>query len=193
MQVMQPNLRTPQTIYYLPGRGGQLATGLGQALSDRGFELAGRETRGDFNRLSFADQVKLVAHDLQAQFWHEHSRVIANSFGAYLFLHAQALLSAYPGRVLLLSPIVGEFADETSRTFFSPPYPNRLMQLAKTKTFASPRDAQIHVGELDWQSVPAHVERFGSLIDIPVTVVPKAGHMLPKDYVGGVLDGWLQH
>jgi transposase InsO family protein len=36
------------TVYYLPGYGGQLATGLGQGLIDRGFHVAGRETRDDF-------------------------------------------------------------------------------------------------------------------------------------------------
>jgi hypothetical protein len=37
-----------KTVYYLPGYGGQLGTGLGRALMDRGFDVAGRETRGDF-------------------------------------------------------------------------------------------------------------------------------------------------
>lgn len=40
-----------QTVYYLPGFGGQLATGLGQGLMDRGFDVTGRETRGDFRDL----------------------------------------------------------------------------------------------------------------------------------------------
>ena len=40
-----------RTVYYLPGHGGQLATGLGQGLMDRGFHVAGRETRGDFRSL----------------------------------------------------------------------------------------------------------------------------------------------
>jgi hypothetical protein len=28
-------------------------------------------------------------------------------------------------------------------------------------------------------------------VGVPVTVVPQAGHMLPKDYVTTVLDRWL--
>lgn len=35
-----------KTVYYLPGAGGQLSTGLGQGLMDRGFDVTGRETRG---------------------------------------------------------------------------------------------------------------------------------------------------
>jgi hypothetical protein len=51
-------------IYYLPGWAGHLSTGLGQALMDRGFDVTGRETRGDFKDLSFTDQVETVKEDL---------------------------------------------------------------------------------------------------------------------------------
>lgn len=190
-QFMQENLNIPNKIFYLPGRGGQLTTGLGQALLERGFEVQGRETRGEFNQLSFAQQVGLIASDLETAFWDEGSLVIANSFGAYLFLHAQVMLPPCPGWILLLSPIVGEFANEQTQTVFSPPYPKRLMELATAKKYPSPRNAQIHVGELDWQSVPDNVEQFGLLTNIPVTVVRGAGHMLPKEYVASVLDDWF--
>ena len=57
-----------RTIYYLPGYGGQLGTGLGQGLMDRGFDVTGRETRGDFRNLPFDEQVQTVMQDLQDQF-----------------------------------------------------------------------------------------------------------------------------
>lgn len=66
----------------------------------------GRETVGDFNRLRFADQLEAVKTDLMEQFWHPDGLVIANSYGGYLFLHAQLDLDAFPGRVLLLSPVI---------------------------------------------------------------------------------------
>jgi uncharacterized protein len=37
--------------------------------------------------------------------------VVCNSFGAYLFLRAQAGMSPFPGHLLLLSPIVGNFVN----------------------------------------------------------------------------------
>jgi len=86
-----------KSIYYLPGWGGHLNTGLGQALISRGFDITGRETRGGFKDLGFNVQVSQVAQDLQDHFWTTESKVIANSFGGYLFLHAQALLTPYPG------------------------------------------------------------------------------------------------
>ena len=185
------NTTMNNTIYYLPGHGGRLATGLGEALTARGFDIAGRETRDDFRALPFSEQVSLVANDLQTTFWNPDSRVIANSFGAYLFLHAQASMMPFPGRVLLLSPIVGEFADTSTDTFFSPPYPRKLRELAAAGSFPTPCDAQIHVGSEDWQSVPDNVKQFGIATGIPVTVVESAGHMLPKAYVGRLLDDWL--
>ncbi len=179
------------TIYYLPGYGGQLGTGLGQGLMDRGFDVTGRETRGDFRYLPFAEQVKAIVQDLHDHFWHEQAQVVCNSFGSYLFLHAQAELPAFVGRVLLLSPIVGEFTNENARTSFSPPRPDRLKQLAEVGQFMVPASCEIHVGEEDWQSIPANVQAFGRLTGIPVTVVPKGGHDLGKEYVGPLLDRWL--
>ena len=180
-----------RTIYYLPGYGGQLGTGLGMGLMERGFDVAGRETRGDFQSLHFDEQVKAVVQDLQDHFWHEEAQVVCNSFGSYLFLHAQAQLPAFVGRVLLLSPIVGEFTNELARTSFSPPRPKQLKELAETGRFTAPANCEIHVGEEDWQSIPASVQTFGRLTGIPVTVVPGGGHDLGKDYVGPLLDRWL--
>jgi hypothetical protein len=185
-----PNLLT-NTLYYLPGYGGQLATGLGRALMDRGFDVTGRETRGDFRRLPFDEQIATVGQDLKDHFWHEEARVICNSFGAYLFLHAQTQLPSFPGRVLLLSPIVGEFTNVQARTSFSPPRPTRLKDLAEAGDLTVPRECEMHVGEEDWQSIPANVQALGRLTRIPVNVVAGGGHDLGKDYVGPLLDRWL--
>ncbi len=180
-----------KTIYYLPGHGGQLGTGLGQALLERGFDVAGRATVGEFRQLPFSEQVDAVAHDLRTLFWQNSAQVVANSFGAYLFLHAQAQLDPYIGNVLLLSPIVGEFSDEVSMTSFSPPRAGKLLELAKSRAYPAPKHCEIHVGEDDWQSNPINVATLASLIGVKVTVVPGAGHMLEKAYVGPLLDRWI--
>lgn len=180
-----------RTVYYLPGYGGQLATGLGQGLLSRGFEVAGRETRGEFRDLPFQDQIETIVSDLQAHFWHRDTRVVCNSFGAYLFLHAQAQMQPFIGRVLLLAPIVGEFTNDLTRTSFSPPRPTKLRELAMSGAFNTPRRCEIHVGQEDWQSIPANVQAFGQALGIPVTVVPGGGHDLGKEYVSPLLDKWL--
>jgi pimeloyl-ACP methyl ester carboxylesterase len=178
-------------IYYLPGRGGRLQTGLGEALLSRGLNISGRETLGDFAKLRFAEQIEHVAHNLKAHFWHDDAMVVANSFGAYLFLHAQTLMATFPGRVLLLSPIVGEFANSESQTFFVPPRARQLMALVQAGQYHSPKHCEIHVGEQDWQRNPDNVQALAKLMAWHVTVVPEAGHMLPKTYVGALLDRWI--
>ena len=179
------------SIYYLPGHGGRLSTGLGENLLGRGLDVSGRETVGEFLALTFKEQVELVAEDLRSFYWHPTAHVIANSFGAYLFLHAQALLPPFIGKVLLLSPIVGEFAEEGASIGFIPPRADRLLKLAQAGTYPTPMQCEIHVGAQDWQSNPDNVVRFAQLLGLPVTVVPDTGHMLGKQYVGGVLDRWL--
>ena len=185
-------VKTAETVYYLPGHGGLIRTGLGQALLDRGYDVTGRETVGEFKSLGFQTQVQTVASDLREYFWRENARVIANSFGAYLFLHAQALIGEpYIGKVVLLSPIVGEFAndDETRPMNFIPPYAEKLLELASTGKFPAPLNCEIHTGSEDWQSC-ANSKAFGAMVGIKVHVVEGAGHMLPKEYLSNLLNQW---
>lgn len=42
-------------VYYLPGVGGRLLTGLGEGLRDRGVGVKGRELHGEFKALSFQE------------------------------------------------------------------------------------------------------------------------------------------
>ena len=184
-------MNSSSPIYYLPGRGGRLDAGLGTALVERNLLVSGRETVGEFAGLSFQEQIELVAQDIQEEFWHKEAKILANSFGAYLFLHAQTLMPAYVGKVLLLSPIVGEFSNNETGTHFVPPRSRKLKELAQANKFPTPQSCEIHVGEQDWQSNPEHISEFGRLLNISVTVVPRAGHMLPKKYVTTVLDQWL--
>jgi hypothetical protein len=180
-----------QTIYYLTGMRGRLAEGLGGELSRRGLQVSGRELSGDFRRLTFQEQIDAVVQDLVSDHWREDASVVANSFGAYLFLHAQAQLPRYTGKVLLLSPKVGEFANEETMMGFIPPRSQRLAELIGSGQFNSPQHCEIHVGAKDWQSNPNAVSRLGDAIGASVFVVDDAGHSLPKSYVQATVDRWL--
>lgn len=180
-----------EIVYYLPGWGGRLNTGLGQGLMERGFDVSGRETREQFRDLPFLEQVQLVANDLQNYFWTPKSKVVANSFGAYLFLNALPLLPPYIGKVLLLSPIIGTFEDEATARTFEPPYPERLKQLLDEGKIPRPMKIEVHTGSEDWQSSPAGVTSFFAKLEVPVTIAEGRGHMLGADYVGNLLDSWL--
>ena len=179
-------------VYYLTGMGGRLDSGLGQGLLSRGLEVAGRELVGEFRKLDFQDQIELIVEDLHSNFWQEDAHVIANSFGAYLFLHAQAQMKPYIGRVILLSPIVGEFSNEDTHMNFIPPRAEKLLRLAEDGIYPIPKTCEVHVGSEDWQANPDNVSKFGALVGLDVHVVQNAGYMLPKAYVGGLLDARLK-
>lgn len=181
-----------KTIYYLPGRGGQITTGLGEGLRQRGCSVKGRETLGTFRDLSFQGQIDTVCADLQESFWNEDAHVVAVSYGAYLFLHAQSQMPPYPGCVLLLSPIIGQFANDEIQLGFIPPRAKRLQQLADAGGYTSPQNCHIHVGSEDWQSNPEAVAAFGAKVGIPVTIANGRKHQLGADYVGPLLDDWLK-
>lgn len=133
----------------------------------------------------------MIAEDIKHGFWNENSLVVANSFGAYLFLHAQTLLDPFPGKVLLLSPIFGATVAPGNGPGFSPPFAKRLLQLAQGGKLTKLSRCKIHVGESDWKSEPEKVGHFGEHAGIPVTVVPGGGHILDKGYVSDQLDRWL--
>lgn len=182
-----------KTVYYLTGMNGRLSTGLGAALLSRGVDVAGRELVGDFKNSSFQDQIDIVCDDLENHFSSKDSFVVANSFGAYLFLHAQANLNkTYEANVLLLSPIVGEFANEETLMSFIPPRSTLLSEVAELGKFPCLSNCEIHVGSEDWQSNPKNVKVFADLVGLKFHVVQGGGHMLPKDYVANVLDRWLR-
>ena len=180
-----------QVLYYLPGRGGKLDSALGKELMRRGFDVAGRSTTGEFNELSFSDQVRTIANDLETGFWHEDTRVVANSFGAYLFLHAQGLMSPFVGKVLLLSPIVGEFTNDEKMMSFVPPKSEELKALVNSGNYPTPHHIEMHVGSEDWQSNPDSVKALATKLAVNYAVVPSEGHSLSKAYVATILDRWL--
>jgi hypothetical protein len=180
-----------KSIYYLPGANGRIDTGLGEALTSRGFGVSGRATVGEFRQLYFQEQIDLIATDLQTNFWTDESMVICNSYGAYLFLNVQGQLPPYIGRVLILSPILGVFENVLKGQTFFPPRADRLINQVRNGGYPAPLCAEIHVGSEDWQSPPAIVKEFGALVGCPVYIAPGKGHMLGKDYVGAVLDHWL--
>ena len=83
----------------------------------------------------------------------------------------------------MLSPIVGEFSSEEISMGFIPPYADRLSELASGNPYPAPLNCPFDVGSEDWQSNPKNITKFANLLGLPVTVLPNAGHQLPKDYV----------
>jgi len=143
---------------------------------------------GDFKKLDFNDQVITIANDIKEHFWREDAKIIANSFGGYLFFHALSKLDPYIGKILLLSPIIVEFSSEEISTRFVPLYADRLSELASSNQYPAPVNCSFHGDSAYWHSNPEYVTKFASLLGLPVTVVPSKGHQLPIAYVSDLLD-----
>lgn len=181
-------------IYYLPGAHGRLESGLGVGLIERGLRVYGRATVDEFRQYAFDDQTALIRSDLRApEWWNSSSLVITNSYGSYLFLNAQLHMPSFPGRVLMLSPILGSFESTERAQTFVPPYADRLMKAVRDGIFPKLDQLEVHVGSEDWQSPPGLTCEFAKLIGASVTIAAGRGHMLGKDYVGPVLDRWLSN
>jgi hypothetical protein len=88
-----------------------------------------------------------------------------------------------PVKVLLLSPILGEFKDDSMSRGFIPPRAGKLVRLVREGSYPAPRRSEVHFRSDDWQSQPEVVTQFGNLTGIAVTVYQGQGHYLGKDYV----------
>lgn len=178
-------------IYLLPGRGRALHEGLGLALTQRGFDVKGRAYLGSFSQLTFTEQIALIQSDLESEFWTPDAKIIAVSYGAYLYLNAQIYMRPFVGKVLLLSPVVGEVVNLTLGRYFIPPSADKIKQATATSQFPLPASLEIHVGEEDWQSPLEQVKDLSAKWGTKLNIVNSAGHTLPKDYVSSVLDKFL--
>lgn len=179
------------TVYYLTGRGGQLHTGVGQGLLDRGYSVSGRASSGKFDTLPIKTQIELIQHDLQGRFWHQHALILAVSYGAYLLMQTLVHLEPYPGSILILPPVLGGINNGEQMRYFSPPRADKLQQHIENHQFPKPRQLEIHVGDSDWQSPFQLAQHFAQALNGHCVVVPNTGHDLGKEYVSPILDKWL--
>lgn len=181
-----------RVIYLLPGRGRKLSEGLGAELCRRGYTLKGHSLESDFGRYSFDEQLAVIQSDLQNEFWHSSSKIIAVSFGAYLFLQAQADMAPYIGQVLLLSPIIGEVINLELGRYFIPPRAEKIKLMSRDGNYPIPKQIEVHIGEEDWQCPLKDMQKIANQWDISLSIVASQSHRLEESYVGNVLDRWLK-
>lgn len=169
------------SIYYLPGRNGRVAEGLGTFLQGQCDQLSGREVSGDLKMLVFEDQLEAIRQDLLDSHWHDDGRLVANSYGAYLLLHTLVDMEHYPGNIVLLSPILG--AVQTPKLFFRPPRAKRLLQSFEEGTFPKPKTLKCIVGEFDWQSESGRCVGLCDAVNGRLSVVLNGHHNLDSEIV----------
>jgi len=179
------------TVYYLPGRGGRVATGLGEGIIELGYEPSGLETPWSFEGLTFQEQLDMIIQDLRASFWTKNAKIVAVSYGAYLLLNALSEHEPFPGSILLLSPVLGEVTNGKTMRYYSPPRPSKIIEQANAGEFPHPKHIEIHVGDNDWQSPYERVVNFANALGGNYAIVPDTKHDLGKSYVFPILKKWL--
>ena len=97
------------------------------------------------------------------------------------------MLQAFVGKVVILSPIIGEAFDPATNRMYVPPRAGKLQRLIEQGGFNTPLNCEIHVGEHDWQANPNEVLKLASRTGFKVNIVPGSGHRLDCFYVGEVL------
>jgi pimeloyl-ACP methyl ester carboxylesterase len=168
--------KTP--IYYLPGRGGRLIGGLGSFLSGFG-TVVGRELAGDFAKLSFGEQVELLRADLSGQDYF----VVANSYGCYLLLNALFELPGYAGKILLLSPVLGDAENPETGMVYCPPRAQRFVESLRSGRLRLGAAMQVLVGSEDWQCNREGLGLLKGLDAVDVKEVEGEGHRIPASVV----------
>lgn len=183
---------TNKRLYFLPGRGESLSDGLDRLIAKFGYSIQGRDIASDFARLRFAEQLAFIKSDLQPAFWHSEAVLLGRSYGAYLLLHTLADMEPFPGKVLLLSPVLGAAVANNGFYVSLPPRAERFANLVESGGFPGPRYLEIHTGGEDNGCDPQLAERFASLVwNTKLHAVVGAGHALGVEYTAGVLKKFL--
>ena len=139
---------SPQRTIYISGLGGNANKGLGEYLKLVDPNRIGLSVNKTFLNLPFLQQVAVV-RNLIDEFDSSNTGVIANSYGAYLVLHALIDAPRYQSRIMLLSPALGGSMNQESLVYVRQPSTNRFEQALADKEITKPRYIELHIGAKD--------------------------------------------
>jgi len=165
-------------IYYVPGRHETHEEHAGVVLSRVGLRYYGRDITDEFLRQTFSRQIEVITSDIR-NYMNENSLIIGRSFGGYLILHAVCGIGAYPGRILLINPMLGRYINKKQMCGIIPPRADLLFSLARSGEFPEIRSLTIAAGERDMQCPPDAAGKFVEVLDSDNTrliVMPGQGH-----------------
>lgn len=176
-------------IFYISGRGGDIHTGLGEYLKKLSKNFDGLSLTDSFLNTPFSEQVSELRTAITAA-TEKQARIVANSYGAYLFLHALINLPKIESRVLLLSPVLG--ACMTESRYIRPPGVKTLYQALQDNLIPVPEHIELHTGEDDKTCAPVMACEFNELIPLhKLKIIPHQGHMIDKPVVRRIVKDFL--
>lgn len=179
-------------IYLLPGRGGRVDGFIGKILKDFSYEVEGHNLDDTFQKMRFSEQIKIIKKDLENHFSNKESKVIANSYGAYLFLHAILEMNDFQGKALLFSPMLGRSKIAENRPIVSPPRAKKLLKYKKDNNFPN-INLEVHTGVNDEICDPQLAKDiFKEIPNCKLQLIPNASHRLDGEYIKRVISDFLK-
>ena len=174
-------------IRYVTGRGGSGVGGLSGYLSTltRDFDVCPIDPA--FLQLDLDNQIGRV-REFSSQ---GNSYVVANSYGAYLFLLSLIDQPASSINVLLLSPVLGRAMSEKRMLFSRPPREATLKRAIQDGRLGMPAHLQIVTGAKDEICDPELAIRVGDQLNIDVSVLADESHMLEHTSVSLAVERFL--
>jgi len=177
------------SILYITGRNGHFQRGLGEYLSSLTDNLSGISLDPVFLRQSFNEQVARIQTAIESSAEH---KIVANSYGGYLLMHALIGHVEVKHDILLLSPVLGKAISLESMSFSRPPGANRLLEALEQGRVAKPRHMEIHTGEVDHSCCPVLAAKFAEGIPADrFELIPGQGHMIDRPIVKGIIDDFI--
>jgi hypothetical protein len=177
------------SILYITGRNGHFQRGLGEYLDSLTDSFSGVSLDPVFFRQPFNEQVAKIQTAIGSSV---DQKIIANSYGGYLLMHALIDRSEVGHDVLLLSPVLGKAISLESIRFSRLPGANRLLEALEQGGFAKPRHMEIHTGDVDHSCCPLLAAKFAEGIPADrFELIPGQGRMIDRPIVQGIIDGFI--
>ena len=131
-------------LRYITGRGGSTTQGLSSYLSTLVDDYQALANDTDLHRLSVDEQINTVT-----EFCKPATHLIANSYGAYLWLLSRIDATPSDTRVLLLSPVMGRATDPEKMLSSRPPRLRGLESAISDARLVLPEQIRVVTGRDD--------------------------------------------
>ena len=174
-------------LRYITGRGGSVTQGLSLYLSTLVDDYQALANDADLHTQSVDEQVNVVA-----KFCEPATHLIANSYGAYLWLLSRINPTPSDTRVLLLSPVMGRAMDPQQMLSSRPPRLRGLESAITDGRLVLPQKVRVVTGRDDdvctYQTAIAQCRKIG-IEDL--SIIEDEGHNMSHALVSKVVTDFL--
>ena len=174
-------------LRYITGRGGSATQGLSLHLSTLVDDYQALANDSELHRLSVDEQVDIIT-----EFCKPATHLIANSYGAYLWLLSRIDAAPSETGVLLLSPVMGRAVDPEKMLSSRPPRLRGLESAISKDRLAIPQQVRVVTGRDDdvcaYQTAIAQCAKLG-IGDL--SIVEDEGHNMSHSLVSKIATAFL--